>query len=115
MIILREFKDIDIKITLTEDELYKAHRQYLSKAYCTDVINFIEKHLNITEEVLRDAYNIVDEDIIDMAESFYQEQLEEQTKIYAMAKSVIPYLEERGVVFEGCLSDFQSCEDDMNC
>ncbi len=108
MEITREMQGLKITIQLTEEELYKAHREYSINIFVEDVKDFIEKHLHIKEGFLRTNYGFDNEDFHEMATLYYNEKLNEQTESYSLAKVIIPYLEDRGVDFEETIEDFEN-------
>lgn len=113
MIVERVVGNKKVGITLTSDELYKAHREYMVEQYEGDVTAFIEEHLKISVEVLRKDYSITAKDLRNIAELFYDKSLNEISKSYALANAVISYLKDKGVEMLPDVKEFED-SDDMN-
>lgn len=100
-----------ISYELTDDEVYKAYREYVIKMHAIDVISFIINHLKI-----KDIHKQMEEKhFYEMANLFYDEKLNEVTHIYAMALAVIPYLKEHGIECEYEPDDFICSDEMLNC
>lgn len=111
MKIEREIFGQKVFIELSENELYKAHREYCVSNYVYDVECFIKDHLKINEKRVK----ISDKMKLDMAVLFMDEKQNEITNIYAMALAVIPYLEEHGIHCKYEADDFICSDIELNC
>lgn len=100
-----------IDYELTQNELYQAHREHVTKMHAIDVMQFIINHLGIKEI----HKMIADEHFYKMAQLFYDEKLNEVTNIYAMARATIPYLKRIGVECKYEPDDFIDPDVDLNC
>lgn len=106
-----KIKRAGISYELTNDEVYKAYREYVTQMHAIDVMSFIIKHLGIKEI----HKQLASEHFYNMANLFYDEKLNEVTNIYAMALAVIPYLKEHGVECDYEPDDFIDSDVELNC
>jgi len=94
MKVLRKYRGLEVTIELTEDELYKAHREFVVDSKKSVIRSFIEDRLDVD---LKDC-NLSVEDINALAEVVYEEEVKGFTEIYAIAKTIVPELKARGVL-----------------
>ena len=108
MEIKRSFCNQPVYIHLTYDEICEAHKEYCINSYVADVNLFIRMHLGVKDIIGRTHLK-------EMATLFYDEKLNEYTNVYAMAKAVIPYLENLGINCNHTPNDFIDSDIELNC
>lgn len=108
MNINREYNGKTFTTELTQDELYKAHREYVCEAYVEDVKTFLDI-VEVPEEKLEAKH------LKGLAKLFYDIKLGgEYTDDYAMARAVIPFLRDMKIKCSYQISDFDSTSY-LNC